>query len=158
MRLHEINESKGSYAAVKFDADTIKALAEYQAHNNIPAPLDKDEFHATVMFSTKYCPAFEALGEGLDWSGEFTDFDIFPSDEDNALVLKFSCPELEQRFADIMQTHDASWDYDDYLPHVTLSYNVQDLDHTALPAYTGPIIIVSEYGTDLELDWAADHK
>lgn len=162
MRLHEINAkdtSKGSYAAVKFDKITIDALKAYQEENNIPSPLGADEMHATVMFSTKYIPDFEALGPELDWDGDFAGFDMFGDDDaDKALVLKFTCSELQDRFDHIMTEYGASWDYDDFTPHITLSYDAGDVDIDSLPPFKGHITIVSEYGEDLELDWAADKK
>ena len=158
MRLFEIDESKGSYASVKFNEATTKALAEYQEKISVPVALEADEFHSTVMFSRKFVPDFKELGEGLDWNGEFTGFEIFPSDDDNALVLTYSCPELEERFEYITNEYGATWDHDDFIPHITLSYNVGDLDPASLPAYDGPITIISESGDDLDLEWVEDKK
>lgn len=158
MRLFEFENNKGSYAAVKFDPITIKALEAYQIDNNIPNPLVSDEFHSTVMFSRKYIPEFKSLGDGLDWDGDFTEWDIFPSDDDNALVLKFECSELTDRFNQIVNDYGATWDHDDFQPHITLSYNVDDLNIDDLPPFKGHITIVSEYNEDLELEWAGDKK
>ena len=44
MRLYEMTDDKGSYAAVTFDPTTTEALKAYQYDNNIP--------------NQKYCPSF----------------------------------------------------------------------------------------------------
>ena len=159
MRLFDITSTeKGSYAAVKFDPTTVKALEAYQYDNQIPVPLAADEFHSTVMFSQKYVPEFKTLGAIPEWQGMFTQWDIFPSDDEQALVLKFECHELTERFQEIMDEYDATWDHDDFHPHITLSYNVGDLDISKLPKYDGPIIIIEEYNNDLDLGWSEERK
>jgi len=158
MRLYEVENTKGSYAAVKFSPETVKALEAYQYDNEIPNPLQPDEFHSTVMFSRKYIPEFKPADDIQEWGGEFTKWGIFPSDDENALVLKYECHELKDRFNDIMSEYGATWDHDDFIPHITLSYNVGDLDTSKLPKYDGPIVIVSEFTDDLDLGWSEDHK
>lgn len=160
MRLFEIDEKKGSYAAVRFAGNTIHQLRKYQIENNIPTPLTPKEFHSTVMYSKIFMEGFKPLGK-IDppWIGEFTEFDIFPSDDDNALVLKYDCPELTKRWEEIMAMG-AHWTWDDFMPHITLSYNVEDLDISTLPPYTGPIQIAMEFYDDLDLtvNWADKNK
>jgi hypothetical protein len=158
MRLYEVENTKGSYAAVKFSPETVKALEAYQFDNNIPNPLAADEFHSTVMFSRKYIPEFELLDHVPDWEGIFTKFGIFDSDGDNALVLKYDCHELSERFDEIIKKYDATWDHPSFIPHITLSYNVEDLDPSSLPKFEEPIIIVSEFADDLDLGWQDNHK
>lgn len=160
MRLYEVENSKGSYAAVKFSPETVKALEAFQYDNKIPNPLPADEFHSTVMFSRKYIPEFVVLDTIPEWGGEFTKWGIFPSDNENALVLKYECHELKDRFHEIMSEYDATWDHESFIPHITLSYNVGDLDISKLPKYDGPIVIVSEHADDLDLstNWADERK
>ena len=153
-----MTSDKGSYAAVKFDPATTDALKAYQYDNNIPNPLSPDEFHSTVMFSKKYIPEFKTMGDIPEWDGTFTKFGIFPSDDENALVLKYECHELSERFDYIIKEYDATWDHPSFIPHITLSYNIGDLDISKLPKYDGPIVIISEYNNDLDLGWAEDHK
>ena len=158
MRLFEITQEKGSYAAVSFDPATTEALKAYQYDNHIPNPLEPSEFHSTVMFSRKYIPTFEALGEIPGWSGTFTKFDIFPSDAEKALVLKYDCHELSERFDQIIKKYDATWDHKSFTPHITLSYNIGDLDISQLPKYDGPIVIITEFNNDLDLGWSDERK
>jgi len=158
MRLFEFANDKGSYAAVKFDPETVKALEAYQYDNNIPNPLNPDEFHSTVMFSRKYIPNFKPLGEIQGWEGTFEKFHVYPSDDTQALVLMYDCWEIKDRWQKIISEYGATWDYDDFHPHITLSYDMEDLDISKLPPYKGPIIIVEEYNNDLDEGWAEERK
>ena len=158
MRLFEFADDKGSYAAVQFDPETVKALEAYQYDNEIPNPLNPDEFHSTVMFSEKYIPNFQTLGDDLDWEGTFTEFDIFDSDDDRALVLKYDCYELHDRWQKIIDKYGATWKWPNFHPHITLSYNIGDMDISNLPPYEGPIKIICEYNNDLDEGWSNDRK
>lgn len=144
--------SKGSYAAVKFDQETCNCLTKYQEDNNIPNAIKGEHYHSTVMFSRKFIPDFETIGK-VKWSGMFLGFGIFEGKDGNSLVLKFRCNDLEERFNHIMVKYGATWDYEDFIPHITLSYNVGDLDYEKLPSYKGPINIIYEYYEDLDLNW-----
>jgi len=160
MRLYEMENDKGSYAAVTFSPETVEALKAFQYDNNIPNPLNPDEFHSTVMFSRKYIPTFKALGALQNWTGRFTGWDVFPSDDDNALVMKYECVELAERFDKIMSEYEATWDHEQFIPHVTLSYDIGDMDVKQLPKYDGPIVLINEHAEDLDLstNWADEHK
>ena len=49
-----------------------------------------------------------------------------------------------------MKEHGATYDYDEYKPHITLSYDVDDLDPDQLPSFDKDIIITEETGSDLD--------
>jgi 2'-5' RNA ligase len=56
-----------------------------------------------------------------------------------------------------MKKHDATYDFPEYKPHITLSYDIGDLDEKNLPdigKYVDEIGIDEEYGEDLDLNWA----
>lgn len=156
--------TKGTYAAVNFDKETIKTIQEYMKENDIPNPLSSDKMHTTLLKSRKYCPDYKAAGK-IDppWVGTPTEFEVWktrPKDGgegSNCLVLRFECKELNDRHAELMKEHDASYDFPDYKTHISLSYDIGDMDWKKLPdikKYLGDIKIVEEYGEDLDLDWA----
>jgi hypothetical protein len=55
-----------------------------------------------------------------------------------------------------MDNSDATYDFPEYLPHISLSYNVGDLKPGDLgdPTEIGDIEIVDEYTEQLNTDWA----
>ncbi len=59
--------------------------------------------------------------------------------DDGAAVLFFQSSIIESRWRQLIEKHSASWDYDSFHPHITISYNPGDIDLAALPAYDGPL-------------------
>lgn len=156
--------TKGSYAAVTFCPNTVANIQHYVKEFKIPAPVKAERLHSTVLYSRKFCPGFVALGKlKKPLVGRPVQFHkweiqgIVGSAKQYALVLEFDCPELVQRHKHLMQEHSATWDYAEYIPHLTISYDVKDLNIFDLPPidkYLGEIRIVEEYGEELDLDWA----
>jgi hypothetical protein len=164
MRLQKLREAmdkstKGTYTAVKFSEDTIKRIKAFVDKHNIPDPLPSKSYHTTITYSRKYLPDLKALGK-LDppWKGKVTELEIFKSKEDNnCLVVLFDCKKATDRHNQIMDEHDAQYDFDKYNCHFTLSYNCGDFDIKSIPNISkefGEIEIIEEYLEDLNLDWA----
>lgn len=167
MKLIEVTKKKGTYAGVHFDHDTKKRIQKYLKDNKIPNPLGLDKMHNTLIYSRKHLPKFQAAGR-IDppWVGKPTKFDVWESQSDEktgekskCLIMKFECAKCVDRHNEIMDKHDATFDYDKYTPHVTLSYDIGDFDVKSLPdpSEIGDLKIVSEYQEDLNLDWAKDN-
>ncbi len=164
MKMDEIlaekkTKKKGTYAGLKFSSNTTKMIKEYMGNNNIPNPLPVSKLHSTLLYSRKHLPEYEPTGKfDESWTGDPTHFSIFKSnpknstDNTNCLVLEYTCKEQSARFDDLMNEHDATYDFDDYKPHITLSYDVGDLDHDNLTKLEKALEIVEEYGEDLKLD------
>ena len=157
----EKEEKKGTYAGVRFGDNTTKAVAEYSKDNKIPHPLKPEKMHSTILYSRKYLPEYKATGDyDKPMVGKPTKFDVWESSPDDGskptkcLVLEYECPDLVKRHKSLMKEHEATYDYDQFKSHITLSYDVGDLDHKKLPTFEEEIEIVSEYQEDLDLDWA----
>jgi len=157
----EKKETKGTYAGVRFSDKTKDAVKKYMKDNKIPNPLRTEKMHSTLLYSRKYCPDYEPAGEMeetlIGKSDSFESWESQPDDDgntSNCLVLKYTCDGLKDRHESLMKEHGATFDFDDYTPHITFSYDVGDLDPKKLPKFEEDIEIVEEYGEDLDLDWA----
>lgn len=152
----EITSSKGTYAAVKFDDKTVEALLQLIKDNKIPNGLTSKDFHSTICFSRKHLKNFKNLGDFSKdpWTGTPTRFGTFPNGpEKTAAILFYKCSEQTKRFNEICDDYGATWDYDKYHCHITLSYDIDDYDMKKLDIKDiGPIIIVSEYTEELDLN------
>lgn len=169
MKLQDVMEAKkeklGTYAGVRFCDDTIKRIKTFIEENEIPQPVPDNKLHTTVLYSRKHLPNYQAAGDlEKPYEGVPTEFDIWESqpdekgDRSNCLVMQYDCDPLVERHKSLMKEHGATFDYDEYKPHVTLSYSVGDLNLSNLnPSDIGPINIVNEYQEDLNLDWAKNH-
>lgn len=82
---------------------------------------------------------------------------ILPQSGKTALVLKLSSKFLTNRHNEIIRNHNGTHDFDDYTPHVTLSYelneneigkfNKKNIKLDSIP------VIINEYLEELDLDW-----
>lgn len=173
MKLFDIMEKKeeekkeelGTYAGVRFDDDTIKRIKAYAIDNEIPDRLESRKLHTTLLYSKKHLPDYVASGD-LDEPliGKPTGFDVWESQPDdegiksNCLILLYDCSELVKRHKDLMSQHEAEYDFDEYKPHITLSYNIGDLDVSKLNAEDiGDINITTEYQEELNIGWAKEN-
>ena len=169
MKLEDIMEKEeelpGTYAAVHFYDDTVDNIKTFIEENEIPNAVPADKLHTTLLYSRKPCPDYEPMGTYKHMmTGTPTEFDVWQSQPDddgnrsNCLVLKYDCDELVDRHNHLMDEHDATFDFDEYRPHVTLSYDIGDMSIDNLdPEKIGPINIVEEYGEDLDQNWAKDN-
>ncbi len=159
--------TKGSYAAVTFSDATVKRLVKFCADNNIPKALKPHKYHTTLLYSKKHLPDYEAQGKlKKPWIGTPARFDVWDTqpkkdggETTRCLVLVYKCKALEDRHNELMDEHGATYDFDQYHSHITLSYDIGSLKIKGLTdkiGDIGDIEIVNEYGEDLNLDWAID--
>lgn len=164
MLLYEVatvTPEPGTYAAVSFSNATIKAIRAYCDANKIPKPVPDEKLHCTLLYSRKHCeytpkttltPPLTATPKYLSvWESKSKDGD----GSVRCLVLEFACPELVKRHKQLMDDLQATYDFPDYKPHVTLSYDIEDMDESTLPDVKsiGDLEIIGEYGEDLDSDW-----
>jgi hypothetical protein len=109
----------GTYVAAKFSPKSCTALVELQNKLKIqPTPLA--EFHVTIMHSRKPFdyPEYQEIYSEV----QTKEFHIFEGTH-RALVLLLDSKYLEKLHQDMMKQYDATYDFDKYVPHVTLCYN-----------------------------------
>jgi hypothetical protein len=167
MKLFEIKDvkpTKGTYAGVRFSDTTKKAIKKYMDDNKIPNAIAPNKLHTTLLYSRKYLPKYTPEGEYKKlMTGVPGKFDVWKSKPDdgskpkNCLIVEYTCPQLDERHNELMKKHGGTYDYPEYKTHLTLSYDIGDMKIKDLPDFkdTCPVIqIVSEYGEDLDLNWA----
>jgi hypothetical protein len=167
MKLHEVANKKGTYAGVRFSEKTTEALQKYIKDNNIPNGLASNKMHTTLLYSRKFLPDYTAPGVyDAPMVGKLGDFDVWKSNNEdgdeqtNCLIVEYDCPELNNRHEYLMRVHGATFDYPHYKTHITLSYNIGDLDIEKLPdikKVIPQVEIVSEYQEELNLNWAKEN-
>lgn len=125
-------------------------LAAWAAAQGFTSMLAPGELHATIL----YCPS------EFDWnrtepqsmrhvsSGGDRSVEVFG---DGVAVLRFADPVLEKRHADLLAMG-ATSNFDEFLPHVTLTYHPGDTDIDKVEPYTGPLIFSGESFHELDPD------
>lgn len=154
----EKKEPAGTYAGYRYDKDGVALLSKYAKDTELPNPLDPAKTHTTLLYSKKHCPDYEPLGK-LDppIKCEIGKLEVWPTQsKKNALVVTLNAPDMNKRHKTLMDEHDATYDFDEYKPHITLSYDIGDLDVDKLPDIRDTIKeidAVEEYGEDLQDEW-----
>lgn len=150
MRVFEFEDFEndaGTYVAAYFHPETVEGLTRHQEALGLTNPDDPHEFHTTIVYSRRSVPwepvdGLEVEAKPLKWEAWNT------RDGKRCLVLLLDCDWLHDRFSDAMMAG-ATYDFPDYKPHITLSYNVDEsLDPDALPLPEFPIRISHE-GVDV---------
>ena len=144
---------------------TIGKIKTFIEENEIPNGVPEEKLHSTLLYSRKYLPEYEPHGHyKKSMAGTPTEFNVWKSQPDendktsNCLVLAYDCEDLVTRHNHLMDEHGGTFDFDEYRPHVTLSYDIGDMNIDNFnPDDIGPINIVQEYGEDLNMNWAKDN-
>lgn len=130
----------------------ILAWAKTQGfETTVPA----DDLHVTITYSRQ---ALDWMKVGGDWGsrqdGGLTVAPggarlVEPLGSEGAVVLLFNSSELSWRHMQIREAG-ASWDYEEYQPHVTITYAAGDLDLSKVEPYRGKIEFGPEIFEDLQ--------
>lgn len=145
-------EQPGTYAAACPDQNSANRLVDFMTKHQIQNPEPADKLHCTILYSRKHLPNYVPMPK-LTFVAIPTSLEIWPESGKNILVLKFDSPGLQARHKELMNTHQATWDYPDYKTHITLSYDAGDIDIKTLDysMIAKPIIFTNEYQEDLDL-------
>jgi hypothetical protein len=168
MRLEEIiinrlveGPEDGTFAGLHLYGQDAQKLHQFALDNEIPNPEPADRLHVTVLFSRKVVPDFKPLGKlKSPMRGTPIEARIFGEGEERALVLVLDAPEIVARHKYIMSKYEeATHDHQDYIPHVTLSYNVGDFDPKTLDIGSiGMLTFTEEYTNDIDPGWSGKWK
>ena len=118
-----------------------------------------DDLHVTIAYSRT---ALDWMKVGQDWS----------SDKDGRITVNAGGPRLVETLGDagavvlLFQSNDlrwrhdaireagASWDYDEYQPHVTITYaKPEGLDLSKVEPFTGALVFGPELFSELDQGW-----
>ena len=137
------------------NAAEVITWAKGQGLKSILAP---DDMHVTVLYSRT---AVDPIKMGETWSGDDKGrVTIKPGGPraveklgDSAVVLLFASSDLSYRHMSMVESG-ASHDYDEYQPHVTLSYDIPEgMDLATIKPFAGELVFGPELFEALDLDW-----
>ena len=129
-----VNESYptmvGTYVAVKWPEDLGKQMIRYWS--DIPNLVPADSLHSTLAYSKV---EFDHTITNEEFTGSFKNFRIFNDKrtKKDVLVIELDSPELIKRHEQIHKDNpEAIYDFDKYIPHITLSYDVSSMEKSEL--------------------------
>jgi phage-related protein (TIGR01555 family) len=122
--------------------------------------LDASDIHVTVLYSraaVDWMQMGDAWGE--DAQGRLTIQPggariVEPLGDKGAVVLLFNSSQLAWRHREMIEKG-ASHDWDDYQPHVTITYDGSQVDLSKVEPYRGKLVFGPEEFSELDLDWAS---
>lgn len=132
------------YRSVK----NAKDILDWAKSQGISSTLDVADLHTTIIYSKQPIDWF-TLGEA--WQSELKISEGGPRTVEkfgDALVLRFACSELKWRNSEASEKG-ASYDFDEYKPHITLSYSF-DGDVDAIEPYQGEIVLGPEMFEEID--------
>ena len=146
---------RGVYVAVKYNQSTCDDLLEFIKEYKIPSSLKAEDFHTTLIYSKKWDDITDLNDDMEDseivaYPKELHVFETF--DKKRALVILLDCPYLEERHKYLMKKYDLTYDYTKYLPHITLSYDIGDVEIPKDVKFPKFFRIQSEYQEDLNTE------
>jgi hypothetical protein len=129
-------------------------LQDWAKQQGFASMLPADDLHTTILYSKQ---PFDA--SDLEPDQELL---VVPAGSDGrslsrfgdgASVLRFNHQALQDRHQE-MRDAGASSDYDEFRPHVTLTYQGDGVDHDAAEPYSGPLIFGPEEFAPVQENWS----
>jgi phage-related protein (TIGR01555 family) len=133
-------------------------ITRWAKGQGLETTLAVDDMHVTIAFSRAPVDWFEV---GSDWSGDENGvLRVKPGGprtverlgDGDAVALLFQNDELGWRHRRIREAG-ASWDWPEYRPHITLSWNAPGADVAQIEPYTGPIVLGPELFAEVVENW-----
>ena len=113
---------EGVYGSFKLTEDSTKKLSEWIKDNNVIEPVEDEDFHITTTYS-KVDPEQEIIpSEKNNIRLDHKEFSI--ATYGLALVIEVESKDLETIHKSAIDSG-ASYDYETYKPHITISYNAE---------------------------------
>ena len=153
-----LTKQKGIYVAVKHKGASIDSLKKKL---NITNP--HEDYHCTLIYSKQYDNV--EVNPKTTYNASVVGLHAF---SDTFLVCVLDCPELVARHKELMSTYNLVYDYDEYIPHITLSYDINkeekfdksvlELSKEDFKKQYGKITVklCCEYKEDLNEDYAKE--
>jgi len=161
MKLNNIlkETKKGTYVGVKFSQDDEEIIVSIIEKIGVPNPIAREDIHSTLLYSRKYLANYKVPSE-TDMYVYPKEFHIFNGqDGKDILVIKLDSLDLSKRHEELMKEHNATYDFPEYIPHITLSYDIEgfmtlpEIKKKFSDLLPEKFHIVSEYVEDLDLEW-----
>lgn len=148
--LAKIPEQEPKSWYVRRDVLNKQDILNWLNNNELGLSVALDTLHMTFVYSRTPFVAPDPDPSKLTIpNGEYR---VKRLGDDKVVVLEVDHAKLQpfwQRYIDA----GASWDYEKYTPHITLTYNGDNLDLSSVTSYTGYIILGPEIQEDLKTDW-----
>lgn len=153
--VQSIAEPKPLYIQRKLTAECAAKFIAWAKGQGFEKVLAPEELHVTIVFSE----------EPVDWSALAEDDTelivsggarkVKPLGDKGAVVLEFVSERLSARWA-AWRSHGASWKWEDYRPHVTITYRNPPEDLKAIQPFSEPLEFEGEIFEPINDSYSTD--
>lgn len=115
----------GTYVNVKVsDSDKTK-LYDWCQENGIGPLMDKEDYHATVVYSPTPCPDAIEYDFNLPAEANIVGWKAFDSQLGRCLVAQLQSQDLTKYNMDMKNIYGATSNFPEYIPHITVSWGYE---------------------------------
>lgn len=147
----------GTYAKLVPDRNSVTKLKEFCKASGIDS-IPGDKMHCTIVYSRRPVPEIADFPINLPTSARIKGYKLLDNSNTGgqSLVCLLESNYLQQIFKTFTEDFGATWDYDEFIPHITLNYD-----------WTGPLPEkVPQFSVhfhqfkveDLDLEWTSDNE
>lgn len=153
----EVADAQPRTLYVRRDVKNAGAIIKWAKSQGFRTTIPASKMHVTIAFS-RAAVDWMAMGEAMFGSAEVTVPEGGPrllerlGEGGQAVVLSFASSPLSWRHEE-MKNKGASWDHDQYQPHVTISWDAADLDLSKVEPYRGKIVLGPEIFEEVKESW-----
>ena len=146
--------TKGTYVALRVLGGANAWLDDFIKQHNIPpvGTVKEQRRHVTVIYSRVF--AFVEPQKAKLYQAYGRELKVFDEpDGRRCLVIVLEAPEVVRRHEELMRANpQMTYDFPNYVPHITLSYDIGNFDITTLPPLSFACVLGDEYVEQLKLE------
>ena len=128
-----------------------QAIIDWAASQGFKTTLPASDMHVTVAYSREPVDGTTVAAGEDAVSIPGGKRSVAPLGDNGAVVLKLSSAKMQERWQQYRDAG-ASWDYDGYQPHITITYDGKGVDLSNVEPYRGPIELGAETQAALDTD------
>lgn len=136
---------------VKRNVENAEEIIEHFKNQGFEKTLTPQDLHVTVMLS-KAEVEWPEMDDDSVVIHSTRDRLVTPLGDKGAVVQKFYSKTLERRWKNLCE-HGCSWDWPNYQPHVTITWDAGDIDLEKIEPYMGSIVLGPEIAEHVKEDW-----
>lgn len=115
------------------------------------AVVSEKDIHVTIAYSKDPVDTIKRKPDTREISIKTGNRSVEPLGNEGAVVLHFESDYLQKSWNELKDIG-ASWDYDEYNPHITISYKA-NIDPAKVKPFTGMLHFYGEVYEPLNTDW-----
>ncbi len=147
-----INKSEKRTLYISRPVLNAPEIIKWAKDNGFSKTVEPKDMHVTVAYSKMPVDWMNITKNDTNIQNKNDKRKVKGLGDKNAVVLSFDSPKLKNRWNEIL-SKGASWDYEGYEPHVTISYDAVGLNFGAIKPFDGVIELGPEMLTEVNQDW-----